>query len=221
LVHLVEEQSSGLSSAFIYSEPTANLVLAAREYFILERTNSVEPCEESCVASDSADIPMTDVTNSDSGGRLMQAIGSRVESNCGPDHTWKVFTLVSASCSSGSDSGNDCYFVLVSDEGELHSDVSSDQIRMTGIASLEETSRTRRSGRTARDERSGIFPFFAPRQRSDFSRGDNEDGQSDTNHTKALKRSWSALSLIASMRPVDFKISGEMKEPYQSEISTD
>lgn len=187
-------------SLFRFSGPESCLILAARKYYVLFRTPRKDTSSHQ--ASASRDVAMLPSSESDP-NKILQAIGSRVESSCGGD--WRVYTMVAVDTSCGPD---DYSFDLVSEEGELYRNVLSDNIRAQ-ITLSEEDQRRRRPSRSSRDDRaSGLFPFFAvARARSEFMREESSDSFSGPSRGKAvLKRSWSALSLIDNMRPVDLSI---------------
>lgn len=183
-------------------------VLAARQYYILSRAKGGTPQRST---SSSASIPQCEPKESiivdtqviANAGGLVHAIGSRVESNCGEDGTWHVYTLVGSD--DNAENEDSSLYTLVSDDGLLYSRVPPEQIRgYESISDENVAARARRSVRSARDE-TGIFPFFA-RQRSDQARGDPDICQK-----KSLRRTWSALSLIDSMKPIDLEIKTETK----------
>lgn len=201
-------------SFFRFYGAEASLVLAVRQYYILFRKSSVTLTEEIVAAKEEPDEPMDKNADSDDPpNRLVQAIGTRVESNCGLDGNWSVLTLVGIDNVVSNGSTNGIRFNLVSDDGEFHAGVSADQIRAQGSIPQEE-SRPRRLGRVPWDDRNnGFSPFFAAaRQRPDYPRGEVESVASSSSQAKALKRTWSALSLIDDMRPVDLKVSSDAEQ---------
>ena len=212
-LHLTAEDSLDFSSFFRFTGSERDLVLAARQYYIVFRASSTASHKETAAGSQQSDVAMEEAEEGDSSNRLLQAIGTRVESTCGSDGSWSVYTLVGSDGGSGN-SEDEARFVLVSDEGELFSGVSADQIRAQGAMSEEERPRSRRTGRGPRDE---LFPFFAGRSRPDFARGDSESSVTSASQAKVLRRSWSALSLADAMQPVNLRGSGDNHKPANSE----
>lgn len=216
-VLLIPEGSVNDFSCFRFCGSEANLLLAARQYYILFRKLSTPSPEENPAAHDP--VISSGVDTDDPRNRIMQAIGSRVESNCGLDGSWNVYTLIGKDVACSGESTDGSRYVLVSDDGELHSGVSSDQIRAHGVIPQDESSRSRRAGRLSGEDRSGLFPFFGARQRPEYPRSDSGSVGSSSNKARALRRSWSALSLIDDMRPVDLKVSTDTKDVCGSELS--
>jgi len=193
----------------------ALLVLAARQYLILHRTSSDRE------SAGRADSPMQcetageDDSATDSANLLSQlrgSVGSRIESNCGPDGNWKVYTLIAADCEDG------C--ILVSDDGVVVPRVNAAQIRVPRKTPLASPTRPTSS----RDEDSQIpvwargdrasalnraFPFLAGRSRPDRSR-DPESSQSSQGRS-VLRRTWSAAALFDAMKPVNLKVEEDSK----------
>jgi HECT-domain (ubiquitin-transferase) len=200
-----------------------SLVLAAREYYVVARMQpAVCFSKESSLRSHEKEKDAMESTDSSEGPhRLVQAIGSRVESSCRPGSNWDVLTLIGIDVEASKGSTDGTKFILVSDDGELFSSVPAEQIRARGSIVREESTRHGRSGRLAGDDRSSLFPFLAIRERSDFARGDGDSisSMSDShNQTKSLRRTWSALSLLDEMRPVDLKVSSDANESNQKEL---
>lgn len=220
VLHVAKGSIDDLLSLRFYGLESA-LVLAARQYFIIYRKNTAASSSESCVAKE-PDAPRVEREVSEATPNAMnQAIGTRVESKCGLDAQWNVLTLVGtdhALC--GSTDG--ARFDLVSDDGELYSGVSADQIRAQRSIPQDEAFRSRRAGRLSGDDRNGLFPFFAARQRPDYPRGETDSlALTGSHHTKALKRTWSALSLMDDMRPVDLKVSRDIEVSAEAESRSD
>jgi HECT-domain (ubiquitin-transferase) len=206
---------------FRFYGPEAKVVLAARQYYIISRKSPATTSDEAPAAQEVDESMGENADCSDPPNRLMQAIGTRVESNRGLDGSWSVLTLVGTEAATSSGSTESTRYVLVSDDGDLHSGVSADQIRAYGSIPQDESSRSRRSGRLPGDDRHGLFPFFTARQIPDYPRGEAENSATGSNQAKALKRTWSALSLIDDMRPVDLKVSRDTKEAAGPEVSAD
>lgn len=208
-------------SCFTYSAP-ALLVLAAREYYVLARMQpAVISSKESSSRSQGNDVEAIESADSSEGPhRLVQAIGSRVESSCRPGSNWDVLTLVGIDIEASKGSSDGTKFILVSDDGELFTSVPAEQIRARGNIVREESTRQGRLGRLSSDDRSSLFPFLAIRERNDYARGDSDSmsTMSDSyNQAKSLRRTWSALSLLDEMRPVDLKVSSDADESKRKE----
>lgn len=210
---LCTDDALDFSSFFRFTGSETDLVLAARQYYIVFRAHTAQ---KDTVSSQEVNVSMEEVLDGDSSNRLLQAIGTRVESTCGEDGIWAVYTLVGTDGAASGSSDDDVRFVLVSDEGQLFAGVSADQIRAQGAISQQERPRSRRAGRGARDER-GLFPFFTVRSRPDFARGDSESSVASVSQAKVLKRTWSALSLVDAMQPVNLRFSGDAAKPVQPE----
>lgn len=213
LFNLVSEPQGSLSVSFSYSKEPTKFVLAAREYYILER-NCASILSTDVSGSEGCDEVMAEASNIECSSS--PSVGTRVQSNCGLGGAWDVYTVLGARCVTSEASGSENRFILVSDSGEVHSNVPGVQLRNIGNEQSEETSRRRRP---SRDERGAVFPFFASRLRSDTPRGDSDDTLHNANRERALKRSWSALALNESMCPVDLNIPDELLESQQCDNS--
>ena len=197
-------------------ESQTSIILAAREYYIIRRntSNHLSPV-----------VPIK-MTNKDTTGtisdssRLVQAIGSRVESSCCEESSWKVLTLAGIDIEASKAATDGLRFILVSDDGEMFTNVPGELIRARGSIVKEESSRQGRSGRLSGDDRHTLFPYLAIRERIEFARSSGEriSATSDVhNHTKALKRTWSALSLKDEMSSVNLNVSTPMKPKHNDE----
>ena len=204
------------SSFFRFTGVEASLVLAARQYYIVFRSQALcSPQAHSVKVPDTPDTEMDEGNSGDgvSPNQLAQAIGTRVESNRGSSGTWNMYTLVGIDSTTPIKPNADLCFVLVSDEGELFSGVSQSQIRTQGLLQQEiDGSRSRGTARGPRDEGSELFPFFAARTRYNFVRSDPERSHAGVNSANILKRTWSALSIVDAMQPVNLRISRETKK---------
>jgi hypothetical protein len=176
----------------------AILVLASREYFILGRIAD----EGLAVENVNMEVEPTIDCGSDAIIRLHEAVGSSVECNL-DGSSWRPFTLIAVSEDSG------C--AIVSETGEVLVGVRLDCIR------VKEPDQAARSGEFrlpgwARDDRGDFnraYPLFASRAARLESGRHRNDINYKSHSVGVLKRSWSALSLAESMRPVDLKISEE------------
>lgn len=187
------------SQMFRFSGPTSSLVLAARQYFVFCRTPVGGSTETQ--PNKTTEVAMQELTSP-----FSQVIGTRVESNCENSDEWVMYTVVAADVSPNSTDGSTApgSFVLVSDDGRVLSGIPTERIRTQSLSSVaqEESTRTRRSGRIGREDRHGLFPFFA-RQRGEPS---TESIANSSLQSRALKRSWSALGLVDEMHPVDLQV---------------
>jgi hypothetical protein len=196
---------------FEYDGDEIKLVLAAREYFILHRpcvlatrVLSPEICEGTIV--DETEI------SSDHTKDLKRSIGKRVESNCISGEQWKIFTLVS---SDNKDKNPHESYTLVSDEGAVYCGVRAHRIRVakTDVGNAYSHGRVGNAidGREALNQ---AFPFLSTRQRTDF--GNENDSQSFGPVVGTLKRNWSALSLVDSMRPIELNSSLQTTNTFET-----
>ena len=178
-------------SRMAFDGPNVNLILAAREYVIVYRKN-----DSKLRKSTRASAGTTRRSTEDPPRDISQGVGTRVEANIGGDDVWKVYTLIGFEDGSTTEGA-----VVVSDEGVVFSGVPFDQIRCTseGTHEMEEAAQETSRLPETRVSLSRSFPFIASRRRS--SSEDESPGNPTT-----LKRSWSALALAASMRPVDIKV---------------
>ena len=212
-LHLCALDALDFSSFFRFTGPESDLILAARQYYIVFRAQS-HASQKDFGVKDLADNPDPSSVTMDESSRentapanlLMQAIGTRVESNCSLNGEWNVYTLVATDATTGGNRDDESCFVLVSDEGEVFSGVSSGQIRAEGALQHDEDSRSRQTARGPRDEHSGLFPFFAAPTRDDFARSESANTPSNLLRVKALRRTWSALSLVDAMQPVNLPL---------------
>jgi hypothetical protein len=206
--HTITLGSSCDDFSYMIFDNEISLVLAAREYYIVFRKQSHTNINR--LPTLAIQKGQDDITSESS--RLVQAIGSRVESSCGNGSAWSVLTLANVDTEASKEAIDGMRFILVSDEGEVFAGVPAEQIRARGSLVREEPSRPGRSGRLSSEDRSSLFPFLAIRERIEFARynGERMSHMSEVhNQTKALKRTWSALSLMDEMRPVDLKVPSE------------
>ena len=200
-----------------FDEKVARLMLAAREYYVLRRdkggreSDSKSPFDmehllaDGIVAESEDDIPPAPPSAS---------IGARVESNCGSG-SWQPHTIVAVD---GSETKDDVRFVLVSDTGEVHCGVETRNIRGLDVSEggAEDGGADDRSdrgggrGSSGRGQISRAFPFLTGRrQSSDLSRSSSTSSSRVPSAVGALKRTWSALSPIESMCPVEVNLSDD------------
>lgn len=181
-----EGDLTDFSSLLSFNDEEKRVVLAVRQYYIVQRGGSGKK----------ASMPET---QDPSTGSSAPEIGTRVQSSESGDGT-KTYTIVA---SAKSDDGE--VFTLVSDEGVVTT-VKADEFRNTDPQErdTDEAMAARwmtRRGRRASDSRESlnrVFPFLLARRRGD---SDESDGTNEAVVT--LKRSFSALSLADSLRPTD------------------
>lgn len=208
------------------------LVLAAREYFILHRT------EHRSLRWEESDKMVTfspqDIDRGDSASLFPPealSTGARVESNCvSPDHAWLPFTVVSRSA--GRD---DVRYDIVSDHGEVFVDVCADRIRGCNSSSVDSgpDGEVRRNLRDALDPESprnalrlggGLpFPFFRMgRYVSEQRVAQQRDAEvRSTAENGVLKRTWSALSPLNDMCPLDVLLTPESQVCWEGKASAE
>jgi HECT-domain (ubiquitin-transferase) len=202
-----EDRGSSLLESAVYFDPVSiKVILRTREYYVVGRKKTAE-----ALSSGSVDISMetddTVLAGTVSSAQSIPSIGSRVESNCGG--AWNVYTLVGVRPSFPdklfiNELQTDYQLDLVSDEGELFSNVASSQLKTSGGTNSLESNRLNR--RSTREERAGVFPFFESRSRYEIANTNPDTIQSSRNREKALKRNWSALALADALRPIDLKV---------------
>jgi hypothetical protein len=185
------------------------LMLTAREYNIVFRevhaddVDSKSPFDMERLFTDEivADHDMSQLPKE-------PAVGARVESNCASSR-WQAFTVMKVETVGGSPGQREgISVVLVSDSGEVHCGVRSNQIRGLDVdeGSGDDGSPDREASR-ARDSRGQIsraFPFLTVRREISEPSGSSRPSPK----IGVLKRSWSALAPIESMCPIELNLSG-------------
>lgn len=175
------------------------VALVSRDYVILQRSVRLEASAAEFPTLMDCEPSPSRPRRADSPSSLREFLGSRVESNCGTSG-WRVHTLVAL----GQDGAT-----LVSDEGLVYSNIQPDQIRVkkksTNVGQEPERDVEARLPAWARDDPAMFnraFPFIAARRalRSD------DDGPAASQSESTMKRNWSALALVDSMRPIDLKV---------------
>jgi hypothetical protein len=189
------------------------LMLTAREYNIVFRevhaddVDSKSPFDMERLLTDEivADHDMSQLTK-------QPDVGTRVESNCASSR-WQAFTVMKVETFGGSPGQREgISVVLVSDSGEVHCGVRSNQIRGLAVdeVSGDDGSPDREASR-ARDSRGQIsraFPFLTVRRQiSENQRSESSGSLRPSPKIGILKRSWSALAPIESMCPIDLNLS--------------
>jgi hypothetical protein len=189
------------------------LMLTAREYNIVFRevhaddVDSKSPFDMERLLTDEivADHDMSQLPKE-------PAVGTRVESNCASSQ-WQAFTVMKAETVGGSPGQREgMSVVLVSDSGEVHCGVRSNQIRGLDVdeGSGDDGGPDREASR-ARDSRGQIsraFPFLTVRRQiSENHRSESSESSRSLQKIGVLKRSWSALAPIESMCPIELNLS--------------
>lgn len=214
------------------------LVLAAREYVILRRSEHKSPSRR----AKSGKLAATNSPSSPQGGASTVfppdtvPTGIRVESNCASTDlsSWLPCSIVSRSTHR-----NDVRYDVVFDSGEVVQGVSQDQIRgYRSRASTEASGNNAEAYRNLRDSldadpvrnalrRSGAvpFPFFRMgRNMPDQRLGEQSRPESrPTPESGILKRSWSAISPLNEMSPIDISLDSDLtmdKKASSNESST-
>lgn len=176
-----------------FKEKETRLVLGAREYYILRRRAFGDGSDTDSQEMEILNQHMTDaeaLAQSVPGG---PSVGMRVESNSSSSQN-AAHTILAI------DQRKESPFVVVSDSGEVWN-ASLSQLRLpTNANSLNRSGGARdvdgrRQDRTSHLGRS--FPFFA---------GGNSRREVDipsSSRIGIMKRTWSALSLVESMRPIE------------------
>lgn len=192
---------------------SANLSLISRRYYVIFRS----PAKESLKADKSAiEIdPKVDIADEQI-KEILSAVGHRVESCISEESKWDVFTLTGVSFYPNRKQQREVRFTLLSDDGEVYENVTHDQVRVDTMgpsASRSSTTRSRPIIGSAREEstRTGFFPFLVSRQRDE---GGDEESPLSLVHSKALKRSWSALSLVDELQPIDLQSSEPIRKRF-------
>lgn len=191
--------------AISFDVAVVSVILAAREYLIASRRQNTTGRKA---------LPSNITQSQDPEARcpveLAQLIGTRVESNCSNDGEWNVYTLAGVDASN--QSRNDTKVTLISEGGVVLSGVPMEQLRYDRINNFNETDRDEgappnaRQAMAARNAIRRTFPFaFSSTQRS-------EEDVTSPRKIGLLKRSWSAISLAPTMRPVEITTADVKKE---------
>jgi hypothetical protein len=204
-ISVTRDNPDYLGTGLAFEENPTDVILAAREYYILERTGiGKRPTE--MLSSVVSDVVMSE-SDPELDSTLSQLVGTRLESNCDQNADSKMYTVVAAKRDTESQEG-ETYFTLISDEGELHFNVRTDQLRIIGNESDSYSMRRRE-----RD-------FFTTRSRINSSRITDENA-SNLLRDRALKRTWSAIALTESMRPTELTTSKKHQERSSFEVGCD
>lgn len=187
-------------NAVVFDEASETfVVLSAREYFVLSRRVSAEPIQERCIDAGSTEA----TTQSDEDAALRASVGSRIEVKGALDGAWEPQTLLSVDASGMA--------TTVSDTGVVSRCIPSSMIRFTSKQATGES----RSASAAdgdpllsawvRDDRRARVPGLPvlSTARTRLSRTLSPAQEPDTG--MALKRSWSALSIVDSTHPVNLR----------------
>jgi hypothetical protein len=192
------------------------LLLSCREYVVIHRQHDSWELKSAFDMEHFLVEDMVGQQEVNESEELGSVVGMQVESDFVPPQ-WRSYTVLSAEPSGGN------LYDLVSDDGEVICGVPIDRIR--GL-SKDDTDRidpemmsstaTRAERRSveARQHLSRAFPFLSPRRLSGA-----EDSSANVSNTlkgakSTLKRTWSALGPLESMRPVEVNA-----KPMKSTIS--
>ena len=198
-------------SRFQFQSADSQLILAAREVYVIYRETRADESSDKSAFDMEHLLSDGNVQDTDDGmltrSRHLTYVGKRVESNF-KSTEWHAYTVLSAS----DVDGENTRYLLVSDDGDVVRDVPSGQIR--GLDDDEQPSSeadsTRASaagrGREGRVNANRAFPFLTVRRQAEGER--NSSNVSSQKSRGVLKRSWSALSPIESMCPVEVTVSG-------------
>lgn len=136
--------------------------------------------------------------------------GTRVEKGS------KAYTIIGCSPASHSSSRHAFEYDLVSDSGEVIRAIPHHDLKC-GLATESRSSRVRSlSERVAASSRDRSFRMIALRS---LASGDEDTGHSQASEIGVLKRSWSALSLLDQLSPIDLNVSSR-NNGVNSEKST-
>ncbi|KAG7373198.1 HECT-domain ubiquitin-transferase [Nitzschia inconspicua] len=187
------------------SSKSKRLVLASREYVVIHRQRestehkSVFDMEhflaDGMVAQDGEDWDEQDAT----------VVGMQVQSDFVAPQ-WQSYTILSRDSSRSNH-----LYDLVSDDGEVICGVPCDRIRGLGNETMgtepeieSSASRAERRSAETRQHLSRAFPFLSARRLSGSDDPSASASRSSLKFEKSvLKRTWSALGPIESMRPVE------------------
>jgi HECT-domain (ubiquitin-transferase) len=187
-----KQGTTDVTSLVAFSGREANLCLAVREYFVLQRSSSGK-AKSICLSKSAGTAGLTSNVPCDA----TPGAGTRVERSHPDGKTWEACTLL-PNLGEKSDSG----FTLVSDDGIVYFGLGSGSIRSSGIplevnADDDPSARHARRRRDAGDALNRAFPFLA-RQRSD-----SRESEDPPRTIGTLTRSWSALSLAEKLKPLE------------------
>jgi hypothetical protein len=194
-----------------FDEKEVNLMLAVREFYIISRKREHNSTFEKEQLLTDEIVPEAGEVGSFTPRQA--AIGKRAESNV-VQSEWRPFTVLSVQI--GQPGGKQ--YSLVTDEGEVLHNIPDICIR--GLPSerndveddnLLATRLDPGRGRDNRGQISGSFPFLSVRRQA-LEGVRTESTGSDQRMFGVLKRSWSALSLTASMRPVELAVPNSATE---------
>mmetsp|Transcript_36670 Transcript_36670/g.88593 ORF Transcript_36670/g.88593 Transcript_36670/m.88593 type:complete len:2896 (+) Transcript_36670:158-8845(+) len=209
---------------FLYKKELTKLVLAARDFIIIHRetVDMKSPSEMQKLAETREGAAEKDSREKiQLGGKSCVLIGIRVDSDIDPS-MGRSFTIIDAvsSSSDGNSRPNEMSYTLVSDDGRVASNVSHDRIirgldDTTNLLSSTEDEDARAirsgaiSGRSLTELRLGQLgiPFFNSRRNGSSDSSNRELRSKSGGHV--LKRTFSAMSPIQSMRPIDISASSQ------------
>jgi hypothetical protein len=182
------------------------LLLSCREYVVIHRQHDSSDLKSAFDMEHFLSEGMVGQEEGKEKEEQISVVGMQVESDfLSPQ--WHSYTVLSAESSKCNN-----LYDLVSDDGEVICGVPIDRIRGLGKEDTDPmdpgmisspTSRAERRSVEARQHLSRAFPFLSPRRLS----GADDSSASGSNTLKGarntLKRTWSALGPLESMRPVE------------------
>jgi hypothetical protein len=205
-----EEYESGLEisnghgdslNAIRFERQETRLILAAREYFILRRSIAHgDGSDSSTSAFDMERLLSVGIAGEQRREPLQgPCIGMRVQtSTSGTPSTDQMKSRTILAIDQQQER-----LVLVSDSGEVSIE-SSSQVNLPATSLSERAHSLLDRGRQDRALMNRPFPFLSARHHlSELSRRDNERSQASSSNVGVMKRTWSALSLMEAMRPIE------------------
>ncbi|KAL3925346.1 MAG: hypothetical protein SGILL_000474 [Bacillariaceae sp.] len=194
-LHLLHPDDFG---RFKFEAKDSRLILSSREYVVIYRDSGVS---ESKSPLDTAEGFAGPSGVQKGKNEISQSVvGDQVESDFAVPE-WRSYTIVAVDSSA-----NNQLYDLVSDKGEVVCGVPESRIRglsegAEGRSSAVDLTVTDRESAEARHSLGRAFPFFTTRRQL----SDEEIGLSGPKRSgrRTLKRTWSALAPIESMRPVE------------------
>ena len=209
-----------------YEADTTKLILSARKFLILYRDNSSDKKSAFDMEQLLAE-GMVGQSEESPPKHWMNVIGSIVESDF-ESSSWATYTVVCVDCSDNIEK-----YDIVSEEGKVFCGVPANHISGINPQSTKDSgsrgsenrlsrlSSEARQSIEAQGNFSRVYPFLisSSRRQVEEAGGSNSISGKRTRGNKSLKRTWSALALSESMRPVE--VSPTSKSARRSELKTD
>lgn len=199
----VSLDTSLIEEELVFDGNTTDLVLAVREFAIIQRKNNNVQSKQRSSSSIDLHCDKVDKFSSHSNeADLNRVIGQRVERIPVGGGTTEVLTLIGIDGGATSSSEDQFFAVLVSDDGVVIKGVPTSEIQFQDRLSNREapTDQNEADQFTNRAilRRSLPFPFAARRR--------NTENPGPVSSKTSLRRTWSAISLTSNLRPLDIKI---------------